>query len=46
MQNKWGKKLTENAYISTKFCRWSEQIALALGEGAYPWHWLAKQESK
>jgi len=46
MQDKWGKKLTENAYISTKFCRWSEQIALALGEGAYPWHWLAKQDSK
>lgn len=38
---RWGRQLTENPYASGRLCRWSEQIALSLGEGAYPWQKLA-----
>jgi len=46
MDRKWGQKLWANQYVSPAFSRWSEQIALTLGEGAYPWRWLARFEGK
>ena len=40
MYEKWGNKLTENDYFSTRFTRWSEQLALSLGENNFPWQKL------
>ena len=40
MYKKWGNKLTKNDYFSTRFTRWSEQLALSLGEGGFPWQKL------
>ena len=40
MYKKWGNKLTENDYFSTRFTRWSEQLALSLGENNFPWQKL------
>ena len=42
MYEKWGDFLRQNPYISPRFSRWSEQLVLSLGEGPYPWHWLAR----
>ena len=40
MYEKWGSKLTKNNYFSPRFTRWSEQLALSLGEGNFPWQKL------
>lgn len=42
MHNKWGEDLTMNAFLSEKISRWSERVSRSLGEGSYPWKWLAK----
>ena len=44
MSEKWGAKLWANDFVPPEFSRWSEQIALTVGEGDYPWRWLAKLE--
>ena len=42
--NKWGNKLTKNNYFSSRFTRWSEQLALTPGEGNFPWQKLVIQK--
>jgi len=42
MHQRWHRTLLENPFYSRSFSRWSEQPALTLGEGKYPWQWLAK----
>ena len=42
MHERWGKTLTHNPYYSRALSRWSEQAALSLGEGSYPWEWVRK----
>ena len=44
MYEKWGSKLTKNNYFSSRFTRWSEQLALTLGEGNFPWQKLVIQK--
>jgi len=44
MYEKWGRKLTKNNYFSSRFTRWSEQLALTLGEGNFPWQKLVIQK--
>ena len=45
MYQRWGATLTHNSFYSSAFSRWSEQPALSLGEGAYPWQWLSPPRS-
>ncbi|HLP07358.1 MAG TPA: glycosyltransferase [Opitutaceae bacterium] len=40
---RWGGHLEHNPYIPNRFSRWSEPIALCLGEGAFPWWQLANR---
>lgn len=40
MHDRWGTHLVDNPYNPDKLSRWSEPLAMALGEGAFPWHWL------
>lgn len=37
MYRRWGAFLTDNAFYSSAFSRWSESPAFARGEGPYPW---------
>jgi GT2 family glycosyltransferase len=43
MSQRWGKTLEQNPFYSDELSRWSEQPALTLGEGHYPWRYLAKE---